>query len=133
MRSALKASTLALYGLFCAGCVTQSTSGTKRLLGVIPVPFTGKPDIDPDSPMALTMAQFEPLIWAAILLMIGGVVIWRLTAGCTGLGKSFIALGLLFLIIAGVIPHIAGWIGLITVLTVLAMVVYFGWMLAHKN
>lgn len=106
-----------------SGCTTSSTTGGKKLLGVIPIPLTKPDDFEPTK-AAMAFEQLAPLVWAAIPLIVAGVLWWKLSGGSTGLGKLSVGIGLLFIAIAVVFPAILGYLGAITILALVGAIGY---------
>lgn len=137
LKSLKLAAQCAFYATFASlvGCVTTNpVTAQKRLLGVIPVPFSGnKEPVATDSPQALMIEQLEPLIYTAIPLIIGGAIIWKVTSGWTGLGQTFVILGFVFIGIATFVPQVMGWVAIVTGIAFAVMVGYLLWMLMKRK
>ncbi len=103
--------------LLLSGCTTSVVTGKKKMLGILPIPFTGDPNsVGEPTTKQMLIEQFAPFQWAALVLIVGGAVMWWVTKGRTGMGKFLAGLGLALSVFAAVMPSIAGWIGLIAVL-----------------
>ena len=109
---------------FLTGCSTSVVTGKKKLLGLLPVPFTGSNTPHELTDRQLMIAQMAPFQYVALVLIVGGVALWWLTSGKTGAGKLCVALGLGLSTFALVMPQIAGWIGLVAVICLIGLIVY---------
>ena len=108
-----------------SGCTTVPTTGRKKLLGLVPVPFTGGQPVDSTDPriakMAIMAEQLAPFTWLSLILIVGGAFAWWGTGGRTGLGKFAFTLGCGLAIFATVLPQIAGWLGLVTIIAIIGV------------
>ena len=109
------------FYMLCAalltGCTTSVVTGKKKVLGLLPIPFTGN-GVEGSDPTTkqLLIEQFTPFQWGALVLIVGGAIMWWVTKGRTGMGKFLAGLGLALSIFAAVMPTIAGWVGLLAIL-----------------
>lgn len=126
---------LLLSVLLVSGCTTSLVTGKQKLLGIIPVPFTGNPSAaalaDPDK--ALMIDQLAPFVYVSLFLIVGGAFTWWATSGRTGLGKASTAIGVFLAVFAVVMPQIAGWVGLIAIVAGVALAIYFVWWFIKKK
>lgn len=120
----MRASLLAISALV-SGCTTSAVTGGKKFLGLLPVPFT-KPSVPPTlTDKQIMISQFAPFQWAALALIVGGAFVWWSTKGSTGFGIFLVGLGVSLSAFAVAMPQIAGWIGLIALVGMVALAVYF--------
>ena len=110
--------------LILSGCMTNPTTGARKFLGFIPAGTAKGFEGGEPSVKAMAFAQLAPLVWAAIPLIICGIFWWYLTKGSTGLGKISVATGFLLIGIAVVFPAIVGYLGIITIIALLAAIGY---------
>lgn len=124
-----------LFLAVLTGCTTAVPSGKQKLLGLIPIPFTGNPSAttlaDPDK--ALMIDQLAPFVYVSLFLIVGGAFTWWATSGKTGLGKCSIFIGVGLALFATIMPQIAGWIGLIAIVAASALMIYFVWWFIQKR
>lgn len=106
---------------FLSGCTTNPATGARKILGLIPA---GTVEMSDPSVEAMAFAQLAPLVWASIPLIVCGVFWWKLSGGSTGLGKMSVATGLLLIAISVVFPAIVGYLGIITIITILSAIGY---------
>jgi hypothetical protein len=112
-----------LTPLVLASCSTSVVTGKKKLLGFISVPFTGSDDVVTTDKMAL-IESMAPFQYAAVIMVVGGALVWWFTKGMTGLGKFMVGLGLGLSLWGAIVPEVAGWIGLIAVLSIIGGIIY---------
>lgn len=107
-----------------SGCTTNPETGTKRLLGLLKVSSGDK--VQP-SDKAVLIEQFAPFQYVALALIVGGAAFWFFTKGATGAGRFFFGLGLGLSLFAAVVPTVAGYIGIISVVSLVVGLIYMAY------
>jgi hypothetical protein len=124
--------------LFVAGCLSNiagrsPVTGKMKILG-IPVPFTGGEEhVVVDDKLAVLVEQLDKFTWAGLILVIAGVIWWKVTDGFTGIGKTCAALGGAFIGLALILPQIVAYISLLTMVILIAALSYFVWVKILKK
>lgn len=123
--------------MFLNGCTTAPASalvpGRKKLLGLLPVPFTGDKTAPPASSEQMAVIhQLAIFHKYAIFLIIGGACIWYF-ANRIKAGKFFIGLGFSLSIFAVIMPQISGWVGAITVIGLFSISGVFAYDFVNKK
>ena len=97
------------------GCTTSKVDGSKKLLGVVKIPFTKNVEaISAAAAKEIAMVdQFAPFVWASLFCIIGGATLWWFTKGSTGAGRFFVGLGIALAAFAVTLEKYAGVIGLV--------------------
>lgn len=122
-----------ILSLLLTACTTNPVTGSKRVFGLIPLPFTKAPVIIQDDKLAILVQQLEKFSWIGIFLIIGGGFWWRLSGGCTGLGKTSVIIGSIFITLAFWLPQIAGYVTMVTVIAIVLALTYAAWHWVFKK
>ena len=116
-----------------AGCMTNPTTGTRKLFGFIPA---GTTEVDPAKvpwmqQMTQQMAGWQ---WTAIALIIVGVVIAKLRIfPNTGLGVTLAVLGLGFSVWGLLAPKLVGVLTIAVIILLAVGAGYVVWKLIKKK
>jgi hypothetical protein len=109
-----------------AGCTTSQPSGAKKLLGVIPVPFTGSPP-EPSWHDGITTDLLAPLAWCAVGMIIAGSIMLFFSKTKTGAGIGYICMGLVLTLVAAVMDAAIVFVAIISTICLVAGIIYIAY------